>query len=74
VRLGGAGNASGTGLLLVTCTPSCPADLNGDGVVDASDLSTMLGAWGTAAGDVDNDGTTNASDIAVLLSAWGNCP
>ena len=25
--------------------PDCPADLNGDGVVDAADLATLLGAW-----------------------------
>jgi len=24
----------------------CPADLNGDGVVNAADLATLLGSWG----------------------------
>lgn len=28
-------------------TPSCPADQTGDGVVNASDLALLLGAWGT---------------------------
>src|SRR5690606_523096 len=27
-----------------------PADFNGDGVVDVSDLLTLLGAWGTCQG------------------------
>ena len=52
----------------------CPADLDGDGVVSASDLSALLGAWGTIDGDVDGDGTTNAADLSAVLGAWGACP
>ncbi|MEY3023059.1 MAG: hypothetical protein RIS86_2257 [Planctomycetota bacterium] len=51
----------------------CPADLNGDGNVNAADLSELLGAWGTAGGDVDGNGSTDAADLAVLLGAWGVC-
>ena len=51
----------------------CPADLNGDGNVNAADLSELLGAWGTAGGDVDGSGSTDAADLAVLLGAWGAC-
>lgn len=53
--------------------PVCPADLNGDGFVDGSDLAAILGGWGTAAGDTNGDGTTDGSDLAVALSAWGVC-
>ena len=73
VRLGGFNGASGTATLSVTCE-SCPADLNADGLVNAADLSALLGGWGTAAGDVNDDGTTNATDISVLLGSWGACP
>jgi len=52
----------------------CPADLNGDGTVNAADLATLLGAWGTAGGDLDADGSTGASDLAAMLNAWGGCP
>jgi len=52
----------------------CPADLNGDGIVNASDLAGLLGGWGTTNGDVDGSGTTDAADLAALLGAWGNCP
>jgi len=51
----------------------CPADRNGDGLVDAADLSSVLGQWGTPGGDLNGDGTTNASDLAALLGAWGPC-
>ena len=50
-----------------------PADINSDGVVDATDLAAMLGAWGQSGGpsDVNNDGTVNAADLAALLAQWG---
>ncbi len=55
---------------------SCLADLNGDGVVDATDLAILLGAWGSGApaADLDGDAAVNASDLAILLGAWGPCP
>jgi hypothetical protein len=52
----------------------CVADLNGDGVVDSSDLATVLNSWGTAKNDLDDDGTVGSSDLATLLNAWGACP
>jgi hypothetical protein len=56
----------------------CPADLDGDGLVGAADLSALLSAWGargTAAGaaDIDGDGSVGAADLAALLGAWGSC-
>ena len=54
----------------------CPADLNGDRAVDASDLAALLSAWGSTGGaaDIDADGTVGASDLAAMLNAWGACP
>jgi hypothetical protein len=52
----------------------CPADLDGSGGVDASDLALVLGSWGSAgATDLDGNGDTDAGDLAVLLGAWGAC-
>ncbi|MDZ4829056.1 MAG: hypothetical protein SGJ09_02515 [Phycisphaerae bacterium] len=51
--------------------PAEPADLNGDGHVDAADLAILLGAWGSRGpSDLDGDGTVNAADLGVLLGAW----
>jgi hypothetical protein len=51
-----------------------PADLNGDGVVNAADLAILLAAWGPAtageAADINQDGEVNAADLAILLGAW----
>jgi 1,4-alpha-glucan branching enzyme len=52
--------------------PCAAADLNCDGVVNAADLSLLLGAWGTGAtADLNGDGTVNAADLSILLGAWG---
>lgn len=57
--------------------PSNPADLNGDGVVDVSDLLILLSNWGQCPpgdeclGDINNDGVVNISDLLILLANWG---
>jgi len=81
VAVGGysATTALGTGTLNVSvaggqgCAPACPADLDNNGVVGGSDLTILLGAWGTAGGDLNGDGTTGGSDLTIMLGAWGNC-
>lgn len=50
----------------------CPADLNGDGIVDTQDLGQLLAAFGQSdAGDVNRDGVTDSSDLGTLLGAFG---
>jgi hypothetical protein len=54
----------------------CPADLNGDGVVNVSDLLVLLSAWGDNPGhaaDLNGDGVVNVSDLLLLLGSWGAC-
>jgi hypothetical protein len=47
-------------------------DLDGNGLVNAVDLSILLGAWGTdnCRADLNQNGTVDASDLAILLAAW----
>jgi len=49
------------------------ADVNGDGAVNGSDLTTVLSAWGTADPivDINQDGQVNGPDLTALLAAWG---
>ena len=44
----------------------------GDGVVDGTDLTRLLGSWGTSASgaDINGDGIVDAQDLAILLGAW----
>ena len=53
----------------------CPADLNGDGVVDSADLGLLIAAWNTADADADinGDGAVDAADLGLLVGAWGDC-
>lgn len=49
-----------------------PADLNGDGAIDAGDLAVLLANWGgSGVGDVNGDGSVDAGDLSALLAAWG---
>ena len=54
---------------------ACPADINGDGQVNSSDLTSVLAAWGTAdaSADLNGSGNVDGLDLAALLSAWGSC-
>lgn len=52
----------------------CVSDLNGDRVVDGSDLGKLLSSWGTASSDITGDMTVDGQDLGVLLAAWGACP
>jgi hypothetical protein len=54
---------------------SCPADLNGSGVVDVVDLLLLLGDFGCTANctaDIDGDGITATSDMLAFLSAFSD--
>lgn len=52
-------------------------DLNGDGVVDVSDLLMLLAQWGTCPlsencpADLNGDGAVDVSDLLILLANWG---
>lgn len=52
------------------------SDLDQDGMVGPSDLSILLGAWGTfnAACDLSGDGNVGSEDIAMMLGVWGPAP
>lgn len=69
---------AGERAVLVRPLPSeCRSDLSLDGAVGATDLSIMLGAWGTsptcdARADIDADGEVDAADLAILLGDWSN--
>lgn len=60
--------------------PTCVGDIDGDKNIGASDLLTLLAAWGTCPqppatclADLDSDGCVGASDLLILLGNWGPC-
>lgn len=66
-----------------TATPQCPADVNGDGMVNSADISAYLTDWNAAVNpggcppppdpcpaDINGDGTVNSADISASLTVW----
>ena len=56
--------------------PDCPGNLNGDNVVDITDLFVVLNNWGAAGGvaDINGDNVVDITDLFVVLNNWGACP
>ena len=61
-------------VFLETCSPT--GDLDGDGIVGGSDLTILLGDWGTdgrsSGADLDFDGLVDGADLTMLLGNWSN--
>ena len=53
----------------------CLGDLNGDLIVNITDLLTIIAQWGLtdSPADVNEDGTVNVSDLLIVISNWGPC-
>ena len=47
-------------------------DINGDGMVDGTDLGILLAHWGTEdrRSDLNNDGIVDSADLTILLAHW----
>jgi hypothetical protein len=61
--------------IVIERTPAIPADISGDGLVNAADLAILLGGWGAEAAapaDISGDGLVDAADLAMLLGAWSS--
>lgn len=58
-----------------THVAACPADINGDGVVNFTDLNAVLTSFGQSGanppGDTDGDGDVDFSDLNTILSNFG---
>ena len=59
-------------------TISCPADLSGDGGVNAEDILLLFSHWGGCGpddqvADYNNDGCVDGGDLTFLFEAWGAC-
>ncbi len=71
----------GSVTVLLNAPPPCPAEIDGDGVVDVIDLLALLAGWGPCPAqpepcpaDVNGDGSVDVIDLLAVLAAWGDCP
>lgn len=71
---GGRVNAAKAMDYLATLPPPDPADLNQDGKVNITDLSTFLSNWGKIGtglmADINKNGKVDITDLSILLSNW----
>ena len=54
---------------------ACVSDFDGNGSVNAADLSFLLSQWGVCAGcpaDLNGNGWVNLADLSILVSQWGD--
>ncbi|MAI67363.1 MAG: hypothetical protein CMJ26_05755 [Phycisphaerae bacterium] len=76
VAVGGTWNDAGTacddGSI---CDNACPEDLDGDGIINVTDLLTVVGDWGVmdSDADLDGNGTVDTPDLLAVIAAWGTC-
>jgi hypothetical protein len=55
---------------------NCPADADGNGLVQPVDVAVFINTWatslqqGTLAGDFDGNGAVQTADVAVFVSTW----
>jgi len=66
-----AGEDSGSAYIFDLCA-SCPADFDGNGVVDTRDVLAFLNAWTTQdpRADFNGDGAIDTRDVLAFLNAW----
>ena len=62
---------------ITECSPDCPADLTGDGILDLGDLTVFVIAFSSQdlAADLNADGLLDLSDIQIFVQAYvDGCP
>jgi hypothetical protein len=61
---------------LLTPTPACAGDINGDSMTNAADFVILAGSFGSVVapntnGDLNGDGLVNAADFTILAGNFG---
>jgi hypothetical protein len=53
----------------------CEPDINGDGIVNVTDLLAVIDQWGqsNSPADVNGDGIVDVTDLLAVVGNWGPC-
>jgi hypothetical protein len=69
-------SASGEADAVLRVTISCPADADGNGLLQPADVAFFVNTWfasltaGTLDGDFDGNGLVQPADVALFVAAW----
>jgi hypothetical protein len=70
----GTYQGDGTSCGNVSCPQPCPADINGDNLVNTADLLAVINGWGgNGPADINHDGVVNTADLLLVINNWGPC-
>jgi|GEM_PF-4533946 len=68
------GNGSSDRVFSIYIAQNAIGDLNGDGIIDGTDLTYLLGYWGAVGSghpaDFNGDGVVDGTDLMYLLGLW----
>jgi hypothetical protein len=71
LRIGGASVDMGS----IEYHQPCVGELNGDLIVNVTDLLTVINQWGltNSPADINFDGIVDVSDLLIVVGNWGPC-
>ena len=68
--------ADGGGNVISNNCAYCDGDVNGDAIVDVTDLLAVVGSWGPCVPcmtDIDGNGIVDVTDLLIVVGNWGDC-
>jgi hypothetical protein len=80
IRVGGFGANTGSGVMSITNTQTCPGDADGISPVGLGDIAVIINHWAQSAsgcnqGDLSGNGAVGLEDIAIVINSWSTaCP
>lgn len=59
----------------IVAPATCPSDINGDALVNVSDLLAVIDQWGQtdSEADISGDGVVDVTDLLMIVGNWGPC-
>ena len=65
----------GGNIIAAECLIDCQGDIDGNSIVDVSDVLLLIGYWGSSdsPGDINQDGIVDVSDLLIVIDSWGPC-
>jgi hypothetical protein len=65
----------GGNIIAAECLIDCLGDIDGNSIVNVSDVLLLIEYWGSSGspGDINQDGIVDVSDLLMVVANWGEC-